>query len=82
MSEEPAASIEKEAEGASETFQRNYQTARCHIPEDSDVHKVDKVITILRQPFTLSGNCRLSLSAATPPRVWAVDLAGRVTLIR
>jgi len=73
ISEEPAAIIEKEVEGSSETFERNYQNARHHIPEDSDVHRVDKVITILRRPFILSGNCRWSLSAATPPHVWAVD---------
>jgi hypothetical protein len=73
ISGESAASIEREAEGFSETFERNCQTARRHIPQDSDVHKVDKVSTILRRPRILSGNCSSSLSAATAPRVWAVD---------
>ena len=87
ISEESAASIERErervgAEGSSETFECNNQTARRHIPEDSDVHKVHKVITILRRPFTLSGNCRLCLYAATPPLgVWAVHWAGHVNTV-
>ena len=80
ISEESAAS-EREAEGSSVTLERNYQTARRHIPEDSDVHKVDQVITILRRHFILSGSCRLWLFAATPPRVWAVDLAGQVNTV-